>query len=329
MFTLFASTVRFVNTKDMLKDKTKQIFDGIWGMCTIPPLAQQFIDTYEFQRMRNMKQLGASYYVFSSAEGNRFSHSIGVGHLARTTALHLQKLYPDRVSDRQVELLQVAGLCHDLGHGPYSHIFDKVVLDVNIPSNKHEVRSELIFRYMVNKYNIPVTKEEVDYICETFDPPEDRNTWHYQIISNSVDVDRMDYLIRDSRNIGIQINFTIHQAYGIIKHMYINDDNQIAIDEEVDEDIQDFFNSRKYMYKRIYHHKVTTAIENMIKEIFDRVESEFHIKNSIYDIEKFLQFDDSIIHLIYWHPRVDQTTKDIIDKIFHRQFKEYYQDFQP
>ena len=133
------------------KTKTKNIFDSVWGSCPISPLCQMFIDTYEFQRMRNMKQLGASYFVFSSASGNRFEHSIGVGHLAKLMAEKLRKEFPEIVSERFIEIIQIAGLCHDLGHGPFSHLFDEVVESHDTNNRIHENRSKCILSYMIEK----------------------------------------------------------------------------------------------------------------------------------------------------------------------------------
>ena len=302
--------------------KEKYIFDAVWGRCTLPPLTQYFVDTFEFQRMRNMKQLGTAGFVFSSAEGSRFSHSIGVGHLARTMALHLKKKHPDLVTDRMVDLIQIAGLCHDIGHGPYSHVFDFVVEDDRYPESIHENRSSMIVKYMVEKYNIPLELDEVNFICYTFKP--NKKFWMYQIISNEVDVDRMDYLLRDSHNIGVQTTFTTHQAYNIIKHSFINSNGELEY-KGVDSDIEDMLYSRQYMYKRIYNHRVSVAINNMIREIFDSVEDIYSIKKSIFNIEEFLKFDDSIIYQIYWNPKTSLLTKEIIDKIFQRKFKEFEQ----
>ncbi len=202
---------------------SKFIYDAVYGMCELPLISQKFIYTYEFQRMRNMKQLGVSYYIFASASGNRYEHSIATGNLARIVALHLQKEFPDLVSDRFVELIQLAGLTHDIGHGPMSHVFDTFIKDSdNLFMKEHENRSSAIVRFMVKKYNIELTPTEVDFICETFNPRfSNKRKWEYQIISNDVDVDRLDYILRDSRNTGIPITFTQHQVFMLIKYMKV------------------------------------------------------------------------------------------------------------
>uniref|UniRef100_A0AAX7SJQ5 HD/PDEase domain-containing protein n=1 Tax=Astatotilapia calliptera TaxID=8154 RepID=A0AAX7SJQ5_ASTCA len=99
--------------------------DPIHGHIELHPLLVKIIDTPQFQRLRNIKQLGGGYFVFPGASHNRFEHSIGVGHLAGELAKTLKLKQPELdISERDVLCVQIAGLCHDLGHGPFSHLFD-------------------------------------------------------------------------------------------------------------------------------------------------------------------------------------------------------------
>ncbi|XP_039460261.1 deoxynucleoside triphosphate triphosphohydrolase SAMHD1-like [Oreochromis aureus] len=110
--------------------------DPIHGHIELHPLLVKIIDTPQFQRLRKIKQLGGGYYVFPGASHNRFEHSVGVGHLAgelvkALRAKQLEELEQEPstdseslINDRDVLCVQIAGLCHDLGHGPFSHVFD-------------------------------------------------------------------------------------------------------------------------------------------------------------------------------------------------------------
>uniref|UniRef100_A0A3Q3GFH5 HD/PDEase domain-containing protein n=1 Tax=Labrus bergylta TaxID=56723 RepID=A0A3Q3GFH5_9LABR len=107
-----------------------QVFnDPIHGSIELHPLLIKIIDTPQFQRLRFIKQLGGVYFVYPGASHNRFEHSIGVGYLAGKLAEALRSRQPDLdITDRDVLCVQIAGLCHDLGHGPFSHLYDGLFL---------------------------------------------------------------------------------------------------------------------------------------------------------------------------------------------------------
>ena len=109
--------------------KSKCIFDPIHKYIELEPLLVNFIDTPEFQRLRNIKQLGACYYVYSGAVHNRYEHSLGVSHLSGMLITQLKNNQPElNITDRQITLIKVAGLIHDLGHACFSHFFDNLFL---------------------------------------------------------------------------------------------------------------------------------------------------------------------------------------------------------
>ena len=131
----------------------KQIFDPVHGFISLSPLMIQIIDTMEFQRLRDLKQLGACYFVYPSATHTRFEHSVGVCHLAGKMMTSLRQNQPElQITPRQIELVQIAGLIHDLGHGPFSHIYDNHIILPSAPS--HEQRGCKIFESMISKYNL-------------------------------------------------------------------------------------------------------------------------------------------------------------------------------
>ena len=107
----------------------KVIYDVIHGYVKISDLCLKIIDTPEFQRLRNLKQLGLTYLIFPSANHTRFEHSLGVSYLAGEMLKHLKNKQPElEITEREIELIKIAGLWHDLGHGPFSHFFDNFFL---------------------------------------------------------------------------------------------------------------------------------------------------------------------------------------------------------
>ena len=131
-----------------------EVYDIIHGNIMIDPLATRIINTEEFQRLRNIKQLGCCNYVFPSAVHTRFEHSIGVYHLASKYIEILKKEI--QFTENQIKCILCAALIHDLGHGPYSHLFDELFDQ----SKNHEFRSIQIFKNMNQKYNLDFKDEK-------------------------------------------------------------------------------------------------------------------------------------------------------------------------
>ena len=138
-----------------------QIFDNIHGSIIIDDYAQKIIDTIEFQRLRNIKQLGYCYYVFPGSSHNRFEHSIGVYYLARE---YINILNKGNFSDNDRKLICTSALIHDIGHGPFSHLFDELT------NSNHEYRSIEIFKYMNQKYNLNYNDSDIEIIKNIINP---------------------------------------------------------------------------------------------------------------------------------------------------------------
>jgi len=142
---------------------SKILNDPIHGHIEIPFLCVQIMDTLQFQRLRSLKQLGTTYLVFPGASHNRFEHSVGVCYLAGELVKNLQIRQPELgITDQDVLCVQIAGLCHDLGHGPFSHLFEHSFIHVLDPHSswRHERASILMFDHLLKVNNlIPVFQE--------------------------------------------------------------------------------------------------------------------------------------------------------------------------
>jgi HD superfamily phosphohydrolase len=280
------------------------ITDNIWGDWTLDSYYFKFIDTYEFQRMRNMKQLGSTFFVFESACGTRFNHSLGVGYLANYFGNLLRSKFPKTVTTNHVKLLTVAGLLHDIGHGPFSHTFDKLFdKDYN-----HEIRSRNILALMCEKYNLGLSQSDIIIIGYMFDPPEDKKEfWLYQIISGEIDVDRMDYVLRDSFHLGMNVSFTREDAYSVIGSAYIDKNSTLHFKKA-----KTFVDSRLFLYNNIYLHPKCVSIDKIIVDML----REANIHTLAMDTNSFLKLDDTIIFQLYH----DKTISSMVDRIIGRDF---------
>ena len=274
-----------------------KIFDHIHGFINICSMGKRIIDTNEFQRLRNIKQLGCVYYVYLSASHNRFEHSLGV--------YHLTKLYMDKLNQRyncfnrkQYELISISALIHDLGHGPFSHLFDSYVTKTN-----HEFRSIEIFKMMNEKYNFGYNKDDFDFMYNVISPYEinDNNKYLYQIVSNKngIDTDRMDYMLRDLKMTGIENRYNIdyNSILCIMNNSIIhknNDSVEICYNEQIKYLLEMFFQTRYTIYKKICNHKTVRSLEIMMGEVLKLIENTFNINKSIHDKDwnKFCIYSD-------------------------------------
>lgn len=195
--------------------------DNIHGSIEIEPYAMLIINTPHFTRLRYLSQLGSTRYIYSSATHSRYEHSIGVYHL---TKLLLDVIYSSKKQchRRLRQLVCIAALCHDLGHGPFSHLFD-LLLTAHYPSAPlHEHRSCVIFedllKYIRDNHpeeyqtHLSIDSSELEairsLILGKLPASEDFRKREYlcRIVSNSVcgiDMDRLDYLLRDSKALGL------------------------------------------------------------------------------------------------------------------------------
>ncbi|XP_048051029.1 deoxynucleoside triphosphate triphosphohydrolase SAMHD1-like [Megalobrama amblycephala] len=229
-----------------LPTDVKVVNDSVHGHIELHPLLVKIIDTPQFQRLRHIKQLGAGYWVFPGASHNRFEHSIGVAHLAGCLVKSLQEKQPElQINNRDVLCVQIAGLCHDLGHGPFSHLFDLLFIPaVNSDLKwKHEENSVKMFKHLVEenglqqemeayglKFETDQKENDLSFIGELIEgvdkdnKDKDRNSkkeWTakgrtedkaflYEIVSNErnkIDVDKWDYFDRDCHHLGISKSF--------------------------------------------------------------------------------------------------------------------------
>lgn len=293
-------------------ENNNTIYDPIHGFVTITPLMKACMDTIEFQRLRELKQLGAVHYVFPSATHTRFEHSIGTSHLAGTLLTKLKDRQPELlITDRDIELTRLAGLLHDLGHGPYSHLYDHYVRDPN-EEEEHEKRGILIFRNMVKRYALPIDPIEVRYVCDMIDPsPEQKRIWRFQIIANkfhSIDVDKMDYIQRDSYHLGLTFGGDYKRIFEECRVIKYREHQVLAWSEKAEYDLFSLFSTRYRLHKQVLTHPKVKAYEYMIIRVF-RILKEI----DLLDPACFINWTDSMItqkHL-KTHPDIYEIQKNM------------------
>uniref|UniRef100_A0A672J8N5 Deoxynucleoside triphosphate triphosphohydrolase SAMHD1 n=1 Tax=Salarias fasciatus TaxID=181472 RepID=A0A672J8N5_SALFA len=278
--------------------------DPIHGHVELHPLLIKIIDTPQFQRLRNIKQLGGTYFVFPGASHNRFEHSIGVCHLAGRLVQALNERQPELlISCRDILCVQIAGLCHDLGHGPFSHMFDGMFIPKARPGLdwKHEMASVAMFDHLVEANELKpvmeqhglVLQEDLDFIKEQIAGPLDTNwpykgrpedkSFLYEIVANKrngIDVDKWDYFARDCYHLGIQNNFDHRRFLKFARVCEVDGQKNICTRDKEVGNLYDLFHTRNCLHRRAYQHKVGTIIEIMITEALLKADRHIKIRGS-------------------------------------------------
>jgi HD superfamily phosphohydrolase len=242
----------------------KIIKDCIYGFVEVSDLCLSFLDCPEFQRLRHIKQLGVAHYVYPSAVHTRFEHSIGVMHLAGEVIKSL-RLKGVSISEREKDLVQLAALIHDIGHVAFSHLMDRILCDEKT-GEPHEDRSIEALNTINKRLNL-LSDTEVNSVSRMIngDISFDEKKFLYEIVSNSscgMDVDRFDYLQRDSYHTGI----TGFQPGYLIMCMDVHD-NRLVFKKKSRPEIILACQTRSRLFKTIYRHPVVLKIENVIQEV--------------------------------------------------------------
>jgi len=288
---------------------TKIIKDNIHGYIEISDLAVKIIDTPEFQRLRRIKQTSSSFYVFPSLVHSRFEHSIGVYHLTGLMIENIDK----KIDERLMEIIKIAGLCHDIGHMAYSHTFDHHIIPRLKNKNKlkdHEYRSCLLIRHMIDKYNLDISDLEYDIIthCINGKKHDKYEEYLFRIVCNSqngIDSDKLDYLLRDSYYINQVRPFDLQYIIKCIKVI----DNELCFDKNCLTNIYKMFSTRYTLHCEYYQHKAAVGIEVMIKDIFLENKEELNLEDLHTDF-KWLKITDDVIYHV--------KNMDLIDRIERR-----------
>jgi uncharacterized protein len=230
------------------------------------------IDTKVFQRLRRITQLGLASYVFPGATHTRFSHSLGVAYLARTVLLHLKETEsPIDITAAKFSSVVLAALLHDIGHGPFSHSFERVLSDVKGAPNHEDWTGTLISHESSEVSGcLRQLGVDVDAITSVFghNPAEGVDRPLKQIVSSQLDVDRMDYLVRDSHFAGLavgrfDVNYLIH-SLAVIEHG-TDGPATLGINRKGVKAFEGFSIARQLMNRTLYYHHNIQVLEFMIE----------------------------------------------------------------
>ncbi len=241
----------------MQVNKNKIINDPVYGFITIPnELIFDIIEHPYFQRLRRIKQLGLTNLVYPGALHTRFHHAIGAMHLMQQTLDNLRHKNVE-ISNEEFEASLIAILLHDIGHGPFSH-----TLEFNLLNGiTHEEISLIFFQRLNKKFNNALNLA-IEIFTDTYSRP-----FFHQLVSSQLDIDRLDYLKRDSFFTGVSEGKIGSDR--IIKMLDVHDE-KIVVEEKGIYSIENFLSARRLMYWQVYLHKTSVSAEEMLIQLINR-----------------------------------------------------------
>jgi hypothetical protein len=307
-------------------NKRKIINDPVYGFINIPyELLFDIIEHPYFQRLRRIKQLGLTFLVYPGASHTRFQHALGTMHLM-TLAIDILKQKGTIITDKEAEAACAAILLHDIGHGPFSHALENSI----IPHCSHEQLSKLIMHSLNNEMG-----GKLDLAIELFEGNYQKKFLH-QLITSQLDVDRLDYLRRDSFFSGVSEG--VIGSDRIIKMLEVVDD-ELVIESKGIYSIEKFLIARRLMYWQVYLHKTVLASELMLEKVLKRARElslmginlfaspalKYYLQNNTFEdisrmLNNFVELDDYDIlsALKEWQKSDDIALKTLADGIVNR-----------
>ncbi len=311
-------------------NKKKIINDPVYGFITIPSeLVYDLIQHPYVQRLRYIKQLGMTHLVYPGALHTRFHHALGAMHIMGL-AVETIRSKGQAISHEEEEAVIIAILLHDIGHGPFSHALEHTIVE----GVSHEHISALLMNNLNRQFG-----GRLSLAMEVFNNRYPKKFLH-QLVSGQLDIDRMDYLNRDSFFTGVSEGVISFDR--IIKMLDVVDD-QLVVEEKGIYSIEKFLIARRLMYWQVYLHKTVIAAEQMLVKILERAKElssegrnllgspcfSYFLKNSIgrnesrdnpRNIELFTRLDDNDIFtsIKVWADDEDQILSSLCTRLITR-----------
>jgi HD superfamily phosphohydrolase len=241
-------------------NKKKLFNDPVYGFVSIAyETVFDLIEHPYFQRLRNIKQLGLTHLVYPGALHTRFHHALGAMHLMGI-ALETLKNKGVAITEEEAEAVTIAILLHDIGHGPFSHALESCI----VPGVQHEALSVLIMHRLNKTFT-----GKLSLAIAIFENKYEKKFLH-QLVSSQLDMDRLDYLNRDSFYTGVSEGVIGFDR--ILKMLHVVND-ELVVEEKGIYSIEKFLISRRLMYWQVYLHKTVIAAEQLLVKIFQRAKA--------------------------------------------------------
>ncbi|WP_077623494.1 HD domain-containing protein [Sediminibacillus massiliensis] len=305
---------RYIHVKDQV----------IWDLIGAP----------EFQRLRRIKQLGTSYLTFHGAEHSRFNHSLGVYEIVRRILFNFEGR--PNWNGKERLLCLCAALLHDLGHGPFSHSFEKVFKLDHEDFTKQIILGDTEINRILKRVGPDFPQDVADVINKTY-----ADKLVVSLISSQIDADRMDYLQRDAYFTGVSYgHFDMERILRVMRPM----EDQVVIKQTGMHAVEDYIMSRYQMYWQVYFHPVTRSAEVILSKILNRAKYlyqdgyQFSLKpvhflsffSGQVKLKEYLRLDEGIVNYYFqmWVDEQDPVLSDLCERFINRRLFKYI-EFNP
>jgi HD superfamily phosphohydrolase len=263
-----------------------EIKDPVHGYVYITADEREIIDSYPVQRLRRLRQLAGAEYVYPGANHTRFEHSVGVMYLAGRVVENPN--ISQRISEDEAEMVRIAALLHDVGHGPFSHIFEHL-LDKELNKTHEDMTLWIVknseLKDILNKHGYDAEEIGKLAVGRLHKP---KKAFLDQIISSSVDVDKLDFVVRDTYHTGAEYGYI--DIFRLIQTLDVLDED-LAVDLGALSALESFVIARIESFKSIYFHRVGRAAQIMLAIAIEKANEELGLAN-FKTSEEYLAMDD-------------------------------------
>jgi HD superfamily phosphohydrolase len=271
----------------MCSESAAEIRDPIHGYICLSKIEKEIIDTPVFQRLRRIRQLSGAHLTYPGAQHSRFEHSIGTMYLAGLASRSL--LTKNKIKNEEIQEIRLAALLHDIGHGPFSHLFEEVL------ANKGNITHEIITQRVLRETEIKDIIESHGFNSAKMSDfalgrSKNKSMYLNEIIAGGLSVDIMDYLLRDSHFTGVEYGKV---DIGRIINSYDVVDDTLALDQASLYAFESLMIARYEMFKAVYFHKTVRAADIMLVKALTLADETLHLTDLKY-IENYLLLTDEI-----------------------------------